>query len=205
MSTNKKLLGIGLVLTAFVTIAAVVVSGGSMPQLKTGLFKTNAVVDVSTTYSLILDESWGYNGEATKAKTSSRYNDFTIGFSNSGSDFSGAATGKAFSTTTDGAYLYTVSLLSGISQIYVKGTSTNEKTGVTVYAHHYSQTECVDDSETVDGTLNSLISFEPTNYVTIQFEGTDNIESVEIGYSCSTASDPYDHLEWGGHSARPAA
>ena len=161
--------------------------------------KAGAVVDVTTTHSLLLDESWGYSGEASKVKTSRDGNNFTINFSDN-TKFGNASSGLAFTTTEDGLYISTETMLNGISQVYVKGSSTNSKTGITVYGHFYHQTNLVNDSETVNGELNSIISFEPTNYVAIQFEGIDSIESVESGYSCSEATDPFDHMVSGGQN-----
>lgn len=161
--------------------------------------KADATINVTTEHSLLLNEDWGYAGEATKVKRSNEDNDFTIAFSNS-SKFGSAGSGLAFTTTEDGLYISTSTLLNGISQVYVKGSSSNGKNGINVYGHFYRQTNLVNDSETINGELNSLISFAPTNYVAIEFEGTDSIEYVEIGYSCTEATDPYDYMMSGGQN-----
>ena len=161
--------------------------------------KADATVNVTTEHSLLLNEDWGYAGESTKVKRSNEDNDFTIAFSDN-SKFGNAGSGLAFTTTEDGLYISTSTLLNGISQVYVKGSSSNGKNGVNVYGHFYRQTLLVNDSETVNGELNSLISFAPTNYVAIEFKGIDSIEYVEIGYSCLEATDPYDYMMSGGQN-----
>ena len=42
--------------------------------------KADATINVTTEHSLLLNEDWGYAGEATKVKRSNEDNDFTIAF-----------------------------------------------------------------------------------------------------------------------------
>lgn len=77
-----------------VTIMTVTLAANKSNAFMNNAQKTNAVVDVTTSYSLILNEAWGYNKESSKVVTSSEDNDFTIGFSN-GSKFGAAGSGLA--------------------------------------------------------------------------------------------------------------
>lgn len=146
---------------------------------------------------MVFNEGANYNGEASKTVLSSLGNPLEVGFSNP-AKFGKASKGVAFSTLEGGAYLFTSTKLSGVSEIFVKGTSSNENAGIKVYGHYYSQTHLVDDSETVEGALNSIIRIKPTNFIVIEFLGIDTIESVEIGYECQDKADPFAHLLPGG-------
>ena len=191
------LTAITLASALFVTIAAMSTKGSySFAR------RTDAVVNVDTPYSLILDSKWGYNGETTKSFRSANGNEFQIGFSD-GTKFGGASSNVAFTTTENGLYLYNVTPLNGVTQLYVKGNSTNDNESITVYSHYDEQSYCEItsfNSERVIGSLNSLIGFEPTKYLAIRFDGIDSIESVEIGYSCQTGDAPHFAMHGGGQN-----
>ena len=184
---------------ALASTSLVAVLGGSNHGLLGNhtVQKAGTAENVSTPYSLILNGDAGYNGEASKTVLSSLGNPLEIGFSDP-AKFGKASKGVAFSTLEGGAYLFTSTKLSGVSEIFVKGTSSNENAGIKVYGHYYSQTRLVNDSETVEGSLNSIIRLKPTNFIAIEFLGIDTIESVEIGYECQDKADPFAHLLPGG-------
>lgn len=199
MKKSKSILALSFGALALASTSLVAVLGGNHHGFFTDhtVQKAGTSENVSTPYSLVFNEGANYNGEASKTVLSSLGNPLEVGFSNP-AKFGKASKGVAFSTLEGGAYLFTSTKLSGVSEIYVKGTSSNENAGIKVYGHYYSQTHLVDDSETVEGTLNSIIRIKPTNFIAIEFLGIDTIESVEIGYECLDKADPFAHLLPGG-------
>ncbi len=195
MKFNKGLVALASTLATALAVGVAAINNNS-PFKRTAFAETS----LSTPYSILLDHDWGYNKESVKDITSRLNNNFTIGFSNDGDNFNSATSNTAFSTTSNGEYIYNVTVLNGVSEVYVKGTSSNSNAYLTIYTHYYRQTECVDDSVTVEGTLNNIISFEPTKYFTIKFEGTVSIESIEIGYTCSVPDDPNLFMKSGGQN-----
>ena len=199
MKKSMSILALSFGALALASTSLVAVLGGSNHGLLGNhtVQKAGTAENVSTPYSLILNGDAGYNGEASKTVLSSLGNPLEIGFSDP-AKFGKASKGVAFSTLEGGAYLFTSTKLSGVSEIFVKGTSSNENAGIKVYGHYYSQTRLVNDSETVEGSLNSIIRLKPTNFIAIEFLGIDTIESVEIGYECQDKADPFAHLLPGG-------
>lgn len=199
MKKSKSILALSFGALALASTSLVAVLGGNHHGFFTDhtVQKAGTTENVSTPYSLVFNEGANYNGEASKTVLSSLGNPLEVGFSNP-AKFGKASKGIAFSTLEGGAYLFTSTKLSGVSEIYVKGTSSNENAGIKVYGHYYSQTHLVDDSETVEGTLNSIIRLKPTNFIAIEFLGIDTIECVEIGYECLDKADPFAHLLPGG-------